>query len=1213
MKQIVAILLLSLIVLSAGASTQLGFPGAVPKDDTRAVSSDLFYSNKVLTPHEAQQLKLDGVDLSTLSPKESDLWKNTNGSLSEPSLSFQNGETLNYLSFVLSRGGNFRFSGLKEENGSKKIYTVLLSKKVHNVLLRAGLLKKLGYSVPEIKHLKNIKVQFSSSFEKENFLGRLSEDTLGDSSRWVIENGEETLVLQDVLVMESQQRIYNLAIGSIPSGVIQNRRVLNSLLVPFTLTDIPESVNLMSWNGFSLLSNNIRFDYEANDDFYPSIDDVRWMARRIQNLTRQDFVEIVRFAHLPYEVELLVVEKLISRRNTLLLVSDLPYNLIPYNTAVSAGASLVDGKLMKENWEGYASRFAYGDPESPLSSSQILALLKNKTIAIGLEKLAEIANKNIMLQSHLSDDVMNKQVDIAQKKLEEYLKTGKVQSTPVQAWGVPYFNTNLILSRDIVTGSYLGADNLVQLADNIGIGLDLGVYLGTDGLPVPWQGNGNVRASLMRRYSHIKPIKTMKVKAPWKNLMVPWLIKTKGHLFDDVLSAQNKYVEAQALLESEKKAFVDLQTELKAQRLSTEEAFQAFEKHLLTLSYPVGVIASLIKERTYQRDLELIDELLLEQKAQVKTEGSLELLVTLRASFDTLPQFVTENFELEKKVSLESFDSRLLRLEALEDSKEFSRDLNLYLDDWASFKKRLASMKGEELVQEKSSFLKEAQDQENSLKESLDLVGLAELTAQIPSLIEKVTQDLESDRKERMGQAFALLKSELQVGESLLVIDSLGASVDLSVGYKASDFLQVVGGMNAGHVVLSRLHIYRASENVIQIYKDLGNVSSLGLRSELRSGLPTLTLTGKLSKGIAKTKFYQLSLDQRNIKEANQVASALRALFIDNSLELVQTINKPFMIEHRFLENRDTLSLLWMDWIKLVNKDEIVVKHPQGGEKRFYKILRGKRFSTDYTSLIFDIGNALLKEVNENIQVKNPGESEGDDTYLGRGVVRQLSFEGEIKENGLAHPTVALNYIWKGLSIDTKKAKKIVDEINGKFDTLLFFPEALKGTTQLQLYNISANVYIYGQGIEALALFSEKSALELFSQYTPEFGNNRDMQRQFVTDLVRSFKRHQQKYLKALAQGDSEKAVLYGERMIASLESRIPMSEIKKIAGEKNFFVTSRIQGFRKGDENGDRPLVGNTWGEVGDQFAQGPLLAMKNQIGMTESEFFANWIMGRL
>ena len=83
--------------------------------------------------------------------------------------------------------------------------------------------------------------------------------------------------------------------------------------------------------------------------------------------------------------------------------------------------------------------------------------------------------------------------------------------------------------------------------------------------------------------------------------------------------------------------------------------------------------------------------------------------------------------------------------------------------------------------------------------------------------------------------------------------------------------------------------------------------------------------------------------------------------------------------------------------------------------------------------------------------------------------------------------------------------------------------------------------------------------------------------------------------------------------MISLVESNLPMKEIKLIAGEKNFLVTSRVQGFRKGDENGDRPLVSNTWGEIGDQYSQGPMTALKNFIGMTDSEFFGLWIMGRL
>ena len=1200
MKALLAVFVLSVFLLKAYASTQLGFPGGVPKDDSRPYASDLFYQNKVLLPSELRELKNSGTDLSVINPKESDLWRDTENTLDDAQIDFENGGGLQYLSFVLSRSGNFRFSAIKDDGSSKKIFTIMLSKKVHNVLLRAALLKKLGYQVPAIKHIKNLKVQFSSPFEKENFLGRLSEDTLGDATRWLKANNEESIELQDVLVMDGQQSIYNLAIGSIPSGVISNRRVLNSLLVPFSLVDVPESVNLYSWNGFSLLSNNIRFDYEAADDFTPSFDDARWMAKRIEKLNREDFVEIARFAKLPASVEALLVEKMISRRNTLMLVTEVPYSMMSYNDKISVGDDVQEGKLIKQNFEGYASRFAYGDPESPLSAGQILALLKNKGIAYAISYLADEVNKRIMPQSDLEQDVLNKQIEIAEENLSHYLQTGEIKNTPMQVWAVPHFNTNIIVSRDIVTGSYLGTDNLVQLADTVGLGVDLGVYLGTSNLPVPWQGSGQVKASFLRRYSHIKPIKTMKVKMPWKNLLVPWLIKTQGHIFDDVMNAQNKYTEATQELESIKESLSSTSFET----LTLDQA-QALVNQL---SHSVGMIASLVKDREYLKEVELIEDAQSDLKAYVENNDSEKVVQIIENAFENLPVFESQAFEEEKNLTASRLMESLASLKEGANKKE--KSLLAFVENWSSFRKRLAAMKGDEKVAQKMQFVVDAQGLIESLRQSFNSQGLEELYSQLPQQIEAVTQDIASDRKERMNQTFELLKDQLKVGESLLITDSVGAGANLTGVYNAAQLIQIVEGMNANQVVLSRLHIYRNSENSIQIYKDNGALTAVGLRSELRAGVPTLILTGSLSKGKATTKFYQLALDTKNVLKASQVASALRALFIDNNLELVQSIRKPFELEHHFVEGSNTLSFLFWDWKKVKTSDELVIKHPEGGEKKFYRIFAGRRFSSDFLGMFIDIGNFLLREFKVNFQMNNKEDADATDSYFGKGVVRQLSFEGEDVDGKLSTPTVNMNYSWKGWKISHKKAQKIIDRLNERFGTSLYYPEVLNTTSELELYNISATIYLYAEGIQNIAHYPKKQVKVLVERYLVSSPDDRDSQ---IDMKVNSFTYYQKKYLKALNANNAKDMARFGEKMIAFAEANFPMKELKLIAGEKNIFITSRVQGFRKGDENGDRPLVSNTWGEIGAQYSQGPMTALKNIIGMTESEFLGSWLFGRI
>jgi len=59
--------------------------------------------------------------------------------------------------------------------------------------------------------------------------------------------------------------------------------------------------------------------------------------------------------------------------------------------------------------------------------------------------------------------------------------------------------------------------------------------------------------------------------------------------------------------------------------------------------------------------------------------------------------------------------------------------------------------------------------------------------------------------------------------------------------------------------------------------------------------------------------------------------------------------------------------------------------------------------------------------------------------------------------------------------------------------------------------------------------------------------------------------------------------------------------------------VVSKIDGFREGDEDGDRVILSNSFGEFGSIHSQGPLYDVLQQTDMLEGEFFIYWLMTRL
>jgi hypothetical protein len=531
-KLLVSVLLFSTLAHAQQASDYSDFPGAVPRiPGTRSAATDLVYNGATLTPDQADQLRAaKKVDLSAIDPAKSDIWSPGAKSTTVTPLDVKStGETFQYLDTVASMIGNFRFTVQKvDAGGVNRTYTVFFSKNVHNVLLRRALLMKMGYNVPDVKHLAKFSVKFNGAFSRNQFLEAMGKDTFGDTGRWIMNAADkesDTAVLQDAVVISADNQIYDLSQGSLTAEVVQGRRILNSLLVPFNLVDVPESVNLFTWHPGRILNDMIYLPYTDADQLMPSYDDARWSAKLIAGLTRDDFKQVVAAAALPAPVSALLLEKIISRRNTLMAYFNVSAAKLPFNADVSVGKDLVNGKLITLEFPGYGSRFAYGDPLAPLSGSEIRAFAKSRLFGTLIDNAVSQFNLNIIPHADINKQAYDHQVGLAQQNFLNFLKTGQPGKTPFGMWTTPMFAGNLIVSRDIVTGSYLGTDNLVQVADSFGFSVEGGLFVGVDGLPAQLSVSAQAKLGFVRTYTHIKPIKSIKaaIKEPFRNIVVPLL------------------------------------------------------------------------------------------------------------------------------------------------------------------------------------------------------------------------------------------------------------------------------------------------------------------------------------------------------------------------------------------------------------------------------------------------------------------------------------------------------------------------------------------------------------------------------------------------------------------------------------------------------------------------------------------------------------------
>ncbi len=581
----VALILCSLIQIffhhSVFAQLNLGQSQGIFRAYQDRPATDLVFQGKRLTPEEVHALWLKSpperrLDISKLEPDTTtDLWKNTfpkelPDSLDD--LDLYEMEEVSYIGHSSSPTASSRFTVRKVlENGQQKTFNIGLSKLIGNQLMMKTVLRKIGYTVPAIKWLPSLRIKFRSDNEIKRFRLRVEKfDLAGKLENWLVSQEGTTLLLQDIIVIESTNTIFNLAAGKIvddgTTGVsedlIQGKRIFSALSVPLALLNVPDSVNFFRWEACRIADKRVDLQHPQAPLYRTTWEDARWMVNRLARLTRDDWSEVALSANVPREVATVMTEKLIARRNSLLDCFDLNHKklaVIP-SDALNDGAKLYRGKITQKSWPGYARRFAQGDPETPLSPSEMSSWVWSKVIQTGIDTAVSYVNSLPDLGTNI--EAMNQ--ENLDRIIEEYKKnpTGDPQHLPIAKWHFPTIRGGIILTRNISTGTYLGTDNKVSLVDAIGVNVEAGQFFGFAGLPTPLNLSATVSASYSRIYAHLKPVFSLKKARnyPFKNIMVP-LLKGDyaGHIKDIIttewseVDSEEKAKKIQALSEKLKK------------------------------------------------------------------------------------------------------------------------------------------------------------------------------------------------------------------------------------------------------------------------------------------------------------------------------------------------------------------------------------------------------------------------------------------------------------------------------------------------------------------------------------------------------------------------------------------------------------------------------------------------------------------------------------
>lgn len=399
------------LVLAFGGLSQAS-QLAIPRVFQGTPASNLSLQGTVLSPAEAMQRRLQGEDLSLLEPYfipgADTVW-------SDQKLPASNAQGLGYptgapsVEFVAFSAGDGPGLFRAQVVHGDKAFRLAVSLTSHGALSQAALLRKLGYKIDSPQWYPRLDITFENAATREEFLARVGAATLidpnpseRDKKRWVLDvpapeaSGRARLVLQDVILETINNKAPPLHWSMLTAKAISGRREFRALATPFALLAIPESLNYYDWRAGRIESENWIVKFPVAEQFQEvTIDDIRWSARRILKLSDSDWREILAEGRFPKSYERLLFEVTKARRNDLAtklkLTSDGSWpQEIPFQFGLTLqdqpdrNGEVIHGKAERERVEGYAERFSYGDPDPILPTSEKLRFLLSEGIAYGM-------------------------------------------------------------------------------------------------------------------------------------------------------------------------------------------------------------------------------------------------------------------------------------------------------------------------------------------------------------------------------------------------------------------------------------------------------------------------------------------------------------------------------------------------------------------------------------------------------------------------------------------------------------------------------------------------------------------------------------------------------------------------------------------------------------------------------------------------------------
>jgi hypothetical protein len=496
-------------------------------------AADLIYRGQRIDPSAAMGLARTNIPLWQLDPESSELWsaQPQDPNVGERTLPAE-GSTLRFDSFKASIASPRMFraavDGIDPLTQHLREYTLTVSLNNAASVIRAALLRRIGYRVDAPRVYERLTLSFDQLQDRDRFLQEMAERSTTSRDRWLVSQSDSPpqVTLRGVMLELGRPTNQAVHLGIMLPSLQRERRIFRSLLVPNLVLDLPEVLNTFSWEIGRIFNQSVWLDtYQADSFPDVTIDDLRWIVARLARLSRQDWASAVSLAHLPSDIAALVTEKVISRHNSLVRLLGLSeFSTLPIQPLLSIGC-VERGQVARDPDADSPYHFYASPALAPLRFSQMWRFFLSETISAAMGGGLAYVNSSL-LSPQTDSSAANRHGERVSQGIDDYIfRTGGIQglNQPVGVWAAPTLGTGINASRNVIAGTVLGSDSQVQLVDQFSMSVNAGMVIGLDGLAPYVSPSVTGGVTLSRTFSHIKPIGDVNeaLRANWTRLLVP--------------------------------------------------------------------------------------------------------------------------------------------------------------------------------------------------------------------------------------------------------------------------------------------------------------------------------------------------------------------------------------------------------------------------------------------------------------------------------------------------------------------------------------------------------------------------------------------------------------------------------------------------------------------------------------------------------------------